>query len=60
MKKLALLTATVVATAGIAVAPAAAGPNHRSTHSNKGNHCGKGHVKHSHRLGHTCDKRDRH
>ena len=54
---LALAVAALLALPGSALAK---GHGHHGTHANRGNHCGQGHVKHSKKVGHSCQKLSRH
>ena len=54
---LALAVAALLALPGSALAK---GHEHHATHANRGNHCGQGHVKHSKKVGHSCQKLSRH
>jgi len=54
---LALAVAALLALPGSALAK---GHGHHGAHANRGNHCGQGHVKHSKKVGRSCQKLSRH
>ena len=63
MKRATLVGLLALAVAALLALPSSAlarGHGHHATHANRGNHCGQGHVKHSKKVGHTCQKLSRH
>src|SRR3954447_12104565 len=54
---LALAVAALLALPGSALAK---GHGHHGAHAKRGNHCGQGHVKHSKKVGRSCQKLSRH
>jgi hypothetical protein len=60
MRKKTTLAAAFLSTAALMMAPAAGAVSSHSHRGQHGNHCGLGHVKHTHGLGRTCPKNHRH
>jgi hypothetical protein len=63
MKRATLIGVLALAIAALLALPGSAlasGHGHHGTHANRGNHCGRDHAKHSHGVGHSCQKLSRH
>ena len=60
MHQLTRLTVLSLTTAALALTPAAYAASSHSHRGQHGNHCGLGHVKHTHGIGRSCQKISHH